>query len=662
MAQYDYSSPSTPSTIAEVLLTRAVDQSNDVAYCIGDRIAGNQYLSYSQLDDVARRVAGSLAAAHSQDTPVLLYCATPTDFVCALFGCLYARTIAVPLYPLDSARRTQTLARLVDVVRDSGAQVGLASSRLLEELRRATEAHAVLGRVQWLNLTEAMQGPEGTDKGRAHDPSGAAILQYTSGSTRRPRGVVLSHRNIVSNLKMMQHRQQYCRTHTFVSWLPLAHDWGLIGSVLLPMWCGSRAVLMTPQSFIARPVSWLETISQHSYVASGGPSFAYDYCVRRISAEDKKQLNLSSWCRAGVGAGRVSEDVLERFVEAFEPAGFRRETFYNGYGLAEATLSVSATSPSEAPTVLQVNRAALEVHHVRVSATGEGASVRLVGSGEPNEGVSVCIVDPSTGWRCPGDRVGEVWVSGPNVAGGYWRGPAETAAVFVVDGDVVYLRTGDLGFVHGSQLFITGRLKDMMIVRGRNVYPEDVEWAVAKCHDGVRRGGTVAFELAGRLVVVQEIHDEWEVGERTNIVGAIRRAVVDASGIYINTVALIAAREAPKTSSGKVRRSACREAYVSGRLHVLFESEMDGGDGDGARRQDVVRSTEVEVLNVWRTVLDRDTVGVDDNFVESGGDSLRAYECQARVAEAFGVEVGLEWFMSDDATVRGLVKMLSKSR
>ena len=230
---------------------------------------------------------------------------------------------------------------------------------------------------------------------------------------------------------------------------------------------------MTPGSFVARPVDWLRTISRHSHVTSGGPSFAYDYCVRRISPEEKGKLDLSSWCRAGVGAGRVSADVLDRFVKAFGLVGFRREVFYNGYGLAEATLSVSATSPRGAPTVVRVSRGALEGNDVRVvSSEEEHASLRLVGSGEPNQGIAISIVDPNTGLRCPGERVGEIHVSGPNVASGYWNNAAETRAVFAVKGNASYLHTGDLGFIHDGQLFITGRLKDVIVVRGRNVYPE----------------------------------------------------------------------------------------------------------------------------------------------------------------------------------------------
>ena len=659
MARHDSFWFENSSTIAEVLVARAARHGDDAAYSVGEA-GDHHHLSYGGLDDRARRIAGALSAVGATDSPVLLHSDSSLDFVCALFGCLYAQAIAVPLYPLDSARREQTCVRMINIVRDSGATVGLASSGLLKKLEVLAEEHEALRSVQWLDLFGAMQGPaENQWKERRRNLSDPAILQYTSGSTRRPRGVILVHNNILSNLKMMQRKQGYSRTHTFVSWLPLAHDWGLIGSVLLPMWCGSRAVFMTPGSFVARPVDWLKTISRHSNVTSGGPSFAYDYCVRRISPEERGKLDLSSWCRAGVGAGRVSADVLERFVKAFGPVGFRREVFYNGYGLAEATLSVSATSPLVAPTVVGVSRGALESDDVRVvDSEEEHASMRLVGSGEPNQGIAISIVDPNTGLRCPGGRVGEIHVSGPNVTSGYWNNAAETRAVFAVKGDASYLRTGDLGFIHDGQLFVTGRLKDMMVVRGRNVYPEDVEWAVEGCHNALRRGGVAAFELTGKLVVVQEMHKGLGVKAAEDIVGAIRHAVAEATGILVGIVVVVSSHEVPKTSSGKVRRSACREAYVDGELDIVVESDVDDDERDGRQYECVVTTAEVEVLRMWRAILGTDAVGVGDNFLELGGDSLRAYECQARLAEAFGVEIPLEWFMSDGATVRELARRL----
>ena len=661
MARYDSPWLSNPSTLAEVLMARSEHQGNDLAYGISGQAAiGDQCVSYGRLDDVARRVATALTAANASGIPVLLHLDTNLDFVSALFGCLYARAIAVPLYPLDSLRRDQTLMRMVGIVRDSGAKIGLVSARLVSDLQNAAREHEALRRVQWIDLTSAIQDTEGRWPKDRQSSSDIAVVQYTSGSTRAPRGVTLSHSNILSNLRMMQQRHAYSPAYTFVSWLPLAHDWGLVGNVLLPMWCGCQALLMTPRSFLERPVSWLEAISRYSNVTSGAPSFAYDYCVRRISPEERKELDLSMWCRAGVGAGRVSPNVLERFAEVFGPAGFRREVFYNGYGLAEATLSVSATAPSAAPTVLRVDRAALEAHDVRVSSRDSVPSIRLVGSGEPNQGSSIRIVDPSSGARCAAGRVGEIWVSGPNVSSGYWNGPAERHGPFAVDGGIVYVQTGDLGFIYENELFVAGRLKDVIVVRGRNVYPEDVEWAVEGCHDALRPGGTAAFEFAAELAVVQEVSREVDAKAGADIVGAVRRAVVKANGIVVRSIILVPARGVPKTSSGKTRRSACRNAYIDGTLDVLLEDTIDGEgtSGDGVRPGDLMAATELELLRVWRRVLGSEALGGSDNFVESGGDSLKAYECQAEVAQAFGIEIPLEWFMSDNATIAEMARLL----
>ena len=651
-------------TIAEVLMARADRVGEKVSYDFGVGVEGvERCLSYGDLDEAARRVAGVLGEVAGTDSPVLLYMDTSEEFISGLFGCLYAGKIAVPTYRVGSPRSTQTRSRLAGVVRDSGAKVGLTCAELVEELKELAREDDLLRQIRWIDVKVAVQEAVSGWRADRREVSDVAILQYTSGSTREPRGVMVTNGNILANLDMMRRRQQYSEEHTFVSWLPLAHDWGLMGNVLLPMWCGSRASLMTPGSFLARPVGWLEAIERHANVTSGGPGFAYDYCVHRIPARERERLDLSSWCRAGIGAGRVSAHVLERFSAAFESTGFRREAFYNGYGLAEATLSVSATAPGMAPTVLRVDRGALGVDDARVAREEDATAIRVVGSGEPHEVASVRIVEPETGAVCPEGRVGEGWVGGAHVAAGYWNAAAETATVFGLHEGSACVRTGDLGFVHAGELFISGRRKDVMAIRGRNVYPEDVEWAVEGCHGGLRRGGVVAFEDGKGtegVVIVHEIREGVGAGEGAEIVGAVRRAVAQATGIGVKRVVLVPPRAVPKTTSGKVRRRACWEAYVRGRLDVVFESGLERGDrGDGGGEGGGWTAVE-RVLDVWRGVLGRETIGIEESFVELGGDSLGAYECQSRLARMFGVEIPVDWFMADGATVGGVVRMLAE--
>ena len=663
-------------TIVDVLRQRSERQPDGVAYTLlAEESRREESLTYADLDARARAIGKGLCAVGDPGDRVLLHIETALEFVVALFGCLCARMIAVPVYPLDSRRLGRTASRLLAVVRDASADVGLTDQSSLQAQERATASHPSLSEsgIEWYTLADIVRREGNRREGSRREgprvrPTDVAILQYTSGSVGTPKGVVVTHDNIMRNEAMIQRAHSYSREYTFVSWMPLAHDWGLIGGVLQPMYSGARSVLMPTRSFLRRPWSWLGAISKYSRVVSGGPGFAYDICSRKIPAEERGRLDLTGWVRAGVGASMVHAETLEKFSREFAPCGFRREAFYNGYGLAEATLSVSATPRTRPPTVLTVDRTALEEHRVRVVSSEEQPAARVVGSGVPNCGETVAIVDPATGRACTEDRIGEIWVAGPNVAAGYWRNAEATARTFgaTCEGsDREFLRTGDLGFVHDGELFVVGRLKDLIIVRGRNLYPDDIEHTVAACHAALRPGGTVAFSVMGeddeRLVVVQELRSR-ECPGALAVADCIRRTVLEIHEITAYAVVLVAPGSVMKTSSGKLRRGECRAGYVRGSLEVVAESvlEADVQDAGSPGRIGPSTPTEARLFKIWAEALGTDDFGIHDNFVDLGGESMSAQFCLGGVSLVFGRELPLELLLSEQGTVAGMAAVIDR--
>src|SRR5215210_3204321 len=554
-----------PSLI-QVLRGRAVEHPERPAYTfLAEGEEEGARLTYGELDARARALAARLQRLGLAGERALLLYPPGLDFVAAFLGCLYAGTVAVPAYPPRSARM---LPRLRSIAGDSRPAVALTTSDLLRQVEGLAGRLPELAGVRWL----AADGPGDADAGLAaewREPEGGgetlAFLQYTSGSTALPKGVMVGHGNLVHNEEMIQAAFGQSERSVIVGWLPLYHDMGLIGNVLQPLYAGASCVLMSPVAFLQRPSRWLRAISRYRATTSGGPSFAYELCVRRIPVAERRGLDLSSWEVAFNGAEPVRAETLERFAEAFGPAGFRREAFYPCYGLAEATLFVSGGTAGAPPAVGSFRAVDLELGQ----ATMDPAGRRLVGCGGPWLEQEIAVVDPRTGRRCPGERVGEVWVAGPSVAQGYWQRPEETERTFRAriegEGGRPFLRTGDLGFLRDGELFVTGRLKDLIILRGRNHYPQDLELTAEESHPALRQGSGAAFsvEAAGeeRLVVVQELERRQE-GEAAEAAEAVRRAVAETHEVQVHEVVLVRAGTIPKTSSGKIQRHACRAGYL----------------------------------------------------------------------------------------------------
>ncbi|MGZ6503323.1 MAG: AMP-binding protein, partial [Tumebacillaceae bacterium] len=413
-----------------------------------------------------------------------------------------------------------------------------------------------------------------------------AFLQYTSGSTSLPKGVMLSHGNLLHNLELIQDCFGTSAESNCVIWLPPYHDMGLIGGILQPLFTGYPVTLMAPVDFIQRPLRWLETISRLGATVSGGPNFAYELCLQKITPEQRDTLDLSKWEIAFSGAEPVRAETLERFAEFFAPCGFRKEAFYPCYGLAEGTLLVSGGAKAEAPIVCTFDGEALSENRVAQVVEAQESDRQLVSSGRLSTSrQKIVIANPTTGARCADDEVGEIWVSGPSVAQGYWNREEQTKEVFQArladTGEGPFLRTGDLGFVQHGELYVTGRLKDLIIIRGRNYYPQDIEFAVQESHPAVKNsnGAAFAIEIDGeeRLVIVQEIERAYRKANLAEVVTAVRQAVSEEHQLQVHAVVLIKPVSIPKTSSGKVQRHACKAGWEANTLDVLFCDVLDGG-------------------------------------------------------------------------------------
>ena len=575
------------NTLVEILADHAANHGDDTAYIVLDgRGAESARLSFAQLHRSAIAVAGRLQERVKPGTPVLLILPTGLDFVVALFGCMYAGAIGVPC-----AHAARDISRLASIIASSGAEV-ILTNEVSDTTRRAVPMD--LGPRTWLRVADILDGGAAQWQPPTLAPDSIAYLQYSSGSTGDPKGVMVSHGNLVHNLRMMAEAFGHDPKRTkIVTWLPLFHDMGLIGNVLEAAYLGVTCVLLSSTSFLKRPILWLQAIDRYRATFSGAPNFAYELCVRRITEAERETLDLSGWEVAFNGSEPVRAEVVDAFSERFTPQGFRREAFYPCYGLAEATLFVSGRGRSIAPTSLRFDRFLLERDRAVVS---EDPSARvLVNCGHEWSGQKIIIVDPERLTPVPQGQIGEIWVSGASVAKGYWCQQAASAQSFVTTLDGVgegnYVRSGDLGLLHDGELYLTGRLKDLIVIHGRNHYPEDIERTVSASNPALRPGCGAAFSVdvdgEERLVVAQELSREFRDNfDEDKIRGDVVEAISAVHQVRLYALVLIAHGTIPKTSSGKIQRRACRVAYLDGKFALVGKPKSsDGGEGTLSRRE-----------------------------------------------------------------------------
>ncbi|MEM9658165.1 MAG: fatty acyl-AMP ligase, partial [Planctomycetota bacterium] len=562
-----------PSNLVELLSHRAQHQADDVGFRYlldGERECIEW--TYNDLDRKARAVAAALQAMDMEGERALLLFPSGLDFVAAFFGCLYAGVTAVPAYP---PRRNRNMSRIDAIANDAEAKIALTTFDVLERVQTMIVDTPTLQKIRW-RATDQWDDAiaEGWRRPDVHGDS-LAFLQYTSGSTGVPKGVMLTHANLMHNSAMISYAFEHSRSGSGLFWLPLYHDMGLIGGILQPLYMGRLNTLMSPTHFLQQPIRWLRSLSQTGATISGGPNFAFDLCVEKITPEQKRTLDLSRWTLAFNGAEPVQAATIDRFSEAFAECGFRREAFYPCYGLAEATLIVAGGYKQTPPVVTGFSAESMEHNEIALPGPKEQRTRRLVGSGGNLLDQTIVIADPDTGEPRADDRVGEIWVSGPSVAEGYWRRPElskETFQARLKDGRGPFLRTGDLGFLKDGELFVTGRLKDLIIVRGVNHYPQDIELTVEAAHSDVKQGANAAFTIGEQgeesLILVAEAVRRRDL-KFDEIITSIRRRVASQHEVPPTAIVLLKAGSIPKTSSGKIQRHACQAGYLAGTLAAV---------------------------------------------------------------------------------------------
>ena len=708
--------------LVEVLQAQARIRPDDIAFTFlvdGDENEAN--LTFGELDRRARDIGAFLQARGKQGLPrwdakgsyrdigsflkargkpqeriVLLY-GPGLDYIVAFFGCLYGGAIAVTAYPPDPMRLARTLPRLEAIIADCDPGFVLTTEAILGMGEMIFDLAPSLRERSWV-ATDTLPSSDAWTQPTL-GPSALAFIQYTSGSTGTPKGVMLTHGNLLANEETLRTWLQITSSDVFVGWLPLFHDMGLMAHVILPIYAGCRSVVMSPTDFLARPFRWLKAMSRYRATFCAAPNFAFDLCSRKVTAEERATLDLSSWRVAINGAEPVRADTLERFARLFAPQGLMPSVAHPGYGLAEATLVVSGKLPSSAlPVVAHFDSAMLEKRRV-IEVPPNAPSARALVACGPALDQRLEIVEPDTRVPCQPGQIGEIWVSGASIGQGYWNRPEETERTFrarLASGseNETFLRTGDLGFIHEGQLVIAGRLKDLIIVRGRNYYPQDIERTVEESYPSLRKGCCAAFANTvngeERLVVVVEVERRYRPDRRLSsrppltsdrrasgdrrkslppelgqidgegvvpflpesVIASIRSAVSELHELQVEAVVLLKARSIPKTSSGKIQRAACKAGYLDGTLEELARSALIAAPALGRPTFDAAafagatanaRQTIAE--NYLRKViaaairLPIEKVSADQIVTHLGIDSLGVIEISDEVEATTGVKL-----------------------
>ncbi|MDZ7959083.1 MAG: condensation domain-containing protein [Aulosira sp. DedQUE10] len=653
------------STLVELLRYRSVEQADTTAFTfLQDGEAQAVSLTYQQLDCHSRAIASQLQALGLSGERALLLYPPGIDYLPAFFGCLYAGVVAVPAYPPRNQRNTP---RILAIIKDAQPAVILTTTAILAQLQSLLSDKFPLDNIYWLTSDNLTPGLEATWQEPSININTLAFLQYTSGSTGTPKGVMLTHGNLLHNAEVTRQYMEHTSRSKFVTWLPVYHDMGLIGSILQPLYGGFPCIMMPPAAFLQRPYRWLQAISCYRGTTSGAPNFAYELCIEKISHEQRSTLDLSSWNVAFNGAEPIRHETLDRFAATFAECGFRPEAFYPCYGMAEATLMVSGSVKSALVNSLSLQISALERSKIVNPVANTDNSITLVSCGRVVPQQQIVIAHPETLTRCNPDRVGEIWVSGPSIGHGYWNRPEETEQSFHAylqdTKEGPFLRTGDLGFLHNGELFITGRAKDLIIIRGRNLYPQDIELTAERSHSSLRLGSNAAFAVEvdneERLVVVQEL----EFRAKANleeVTTAIRQAIAQEHEIQAYAVVLIKAGTIAKTSSGKIQRRACKAEFLADGLQVVNQSILD-------IRKDLESKNSVEdesSLTSYLQKLIAKALKIPVQKVQSqqplttlGIDSLSAFDLKNQIEVDFGVSIAVNDLLQD-ATIEYLVEQI----
>ena len=670
------------SDLSSILRFRGRTQTNDVAFrFLSYGQNGEENITFGELDRRAASIADLLIQHKLESSKVLLIYPPGIDFIAAFFGCLYAGVVAVPVSLVREKKASWDI--IEKIANDSGAKAILSNSTLNLKIHSWMEA-ASLSETKTCIATDCLSYVEQSSSSFYIDPRGCALLQYTSGSTGSPKGVVVTHENIIHNQQMLNHAFEHTSETVIVGWLPHYHDMGLIFNLLHPVYIGVPCIFMAPTAFVQQPYRWLEAISKYGGTTSGGPNFAYDLCVKNVKEEQLENLDLSSWSLAFNGAETVRKETLDRFSKKFAACGFNQNAHYPCYGLAEATLFVTGPDKGTPARFQEVSLEALKknkIEYRQKSSTGQYQTVASCGHiwGEQE----LAIVNPESGLKVKDDEVGEVWIKGKSISQGYYKKGssledsinASHAGYLSDSGDGPYLKTGDLGFCVDGDLYFSGRIKELVLIRGQNFYPQDIERVVQESNDALVFNGGAAFsiEVGGdeKLVVVQEVKRTFlRKLDVESVYADIAKAISAFFGIQIHAIALVKPATLLKTSSGKIRRNSMKQNYINNELKGLIvdsreedtkavnqeesaarqEAEYDNAKFDNKTNQESGAS--YETISHWLTSwvhrsLQQELSLIDKRkpFAFYGMDSIKAMELVDELGAYLQkpIESGLAW-------------------
>ena len=559
------------NSLIDKLFLRAENQSHQPLYYFLDS-RGREYahLTYASLLAAAQGLGGWLTKKTESGDRVAIQLPSSPEFVITFFACLYANRIPVPL---SSPNRKHNCEHYQRIFADCDARLVVTNSTVRDLFEEESLGASHQYQIQTFPSLETLDPLQAPVNRQSND---LAFLQYTSGSTSFPKGVMVSHENIIANQKMIQRTFGHSSTSIGLAWVPLFHDMGLIGSVFQPLYVGFPCYLMSPVTFLQRPKLWLKTISDKKVTTTGGPDFAYDLCVKRIDPASLSGLSLSSWDVAYNGAEHIKLNTLQQFSETFAPYGFKKSAFLPCYGLAEATLIVSGTDKSEEPLALTIPCSGDEVLDADASQQ-TGNTRTVVSNGQIMPELSLRIINTQTLTECPSHHIGEIWIAGPSITRGYWQKPDKNSETFVFRDGLRFLRTGDLGFVDSQhRLYITGRLKDLIVIDGKNYYPQDIEETVKLSHPALHEVNCAVFSVSStysqKLVVVNEVVRQFwlQIHRYTDdIKEAVKTNVYNHYQLTVHETVLLPLNSIPKTTSGKIQRQRTKLLYLLQELESL---------------------------------------------------------------------------------------------
>lgn len=634
-------------TLCDILTLRAQKTPDKVAFIfLKDGETEEEKITYRQLYEQAWKVAHSIRSRGIQPGERALLLFPPgLEFVKTLFGCFYAGIYAVPAYP---PRKNRSFSRIISIVNDCNPKVCITVSDICESFEKNFRDVEELRSLLWISVDR--ESTVSMDFTYMIKPDDTAFLQYTSGSTATPKGVIISHRNLMRNLEFLRKCYELTPETKSVHWLPVFHDMGLIFGVIEAIYTGYTGILMPPVSFIQKPVRWLWAISRHGAAFGGAPNFAYDLCATKTEEEDCQGLDLTALRTLYNGAETVRKETLERFTQHFRPYGFLPENFHPTYGMAEATLILAGGKVHEKPVYLYIDKDALEKNRIVLCKEKDIRAVCQVSVGRPWIDTRMLIINPESHHCCREDEIGEIWVSGSIVAQGYWNKPKDTEETFQAftrdTGEGPFLRTGDLGFFYQGELYVTGRLKDLIILHGRNYYPQDIEYLAEKSHPALRLNASAAFSIdrdgEEKLVIVAEVERTFIRDlDVTGICDSIRQQVGEEIEQEVYAVQLLRTASILKTSSGKIQRRACKEAFLRNELDVVGESVLKATTRE---REAAAPSSDLVSLQAWLLAWIHSQLKVPIEQIDSsrpitayGLNSMKAVQLQNAFLQKYGI-------------------------